>query len=94
MQSFDRYFRSKMQDRRFCALYEAECHVCANTVRIFERVERDGLSLSALARIAAVDTQALTALRDAERCDPHVVMRLCRHLRLPVPRHCPKLTPA
>lgn len=91
MQRFDRYVEGKMKDTAFKALYERECHVCAKTVQIFAKTEQDGISLTRLAEAAGVDMAALEALRDADCCDPAVVIHLCRHLGLPAPDRCPRL---
>lgn len=91
MQPFDRYFREKMKDGAFRALYDAECNVCANTMRIFEKAELDNISLDRLAGEVNAAPEDLEALRDADHCDPHLVIRLCRRLGLAVPEHCPRL---
>ena len=92
MQPFDRYFQEKMQNPEFRAFYEAECHVCANTVGIFAKAEVDGISLTVLAEMVDTTAASLAALRDAEHCDPRLVIRLCRQLGLQAPQACPRLT--
>ena len=91
MQPFDGYFEKKMKDAGFKALFEKECHVCTKTVAIFGKVDRDRIDLSDLAREVKTDTAALKALRDADYCDPKLVIRLCQHLGLPLPEGCPRL---
>ena len=80
MQPFDCYFKSKMKDAEFKSLYEAECNVCAKTMEIFGKVDCENISMSGLARDVNPDPAALEALRDADHCDPHLVIRLCRRL--------------
>jgi hypothetical protein len=91
MQRFDRYFQSKMKDPAFKALYEKECHVCAKTVQIFAKVEQDSIPLADLAEATGAAVDALKALKDADYCDPELVIRLCRHLALSSPEDCPRL---
>lgn len=90
MQPFDRYFREKMKDSAFKALYEAECHVCATTMEIFAKVEMENISLTNLAREVNADPHEMEMLRDADHCNPHLVVRLCRRLGLRVPEACPR----
>lgn len=90
MQRFDHYFEKKMKDPAFKALYRKECHVCANTVRIFAKSAQDGIPLSDLAAAVGVSVDALVALRDADYCDPPLVVQLCRYLQLPVAEDCPR----
>ena len=90
MQPFRRYFQDRMQDAGFKAFYDRECHVCAKTVQIFAHAEEKGMSLALLAESVGVGLEDLEALRDADRCDPAMVIHLCRHLGLPAPESCPR----
>ncbi len=90
MERFDHYFRSKMKDPAFRQRYKQECHVCANTVQIFAKIEHDGTSLTQLSAATGADEKKLKALRDADYCDPEMVIRLCRYLELPIPEQCPR----
>ena len=90
MQRFDRYFQSKMNDPAFAALYDKECHVCAKTIQIFAQMEKDDIALAGLAESMGVAVDRLKELRDAEYCDPELVVRLCRYLGLAVPERCPR----
>jgi hypothetical protein len=91
MQSFDRYFKKKMENSGFKTLYEAECNVCANTMEIFQKAEIEHISMNCLASEVDTDPEKIDALRDADHCDPYLVIRLCRHLGLREPENCPKL---
>lgn len=91
MKQFSRYFRNKMKDTDFKTLYEMECNVCAQTMRIFEKADLEKISISSLASAIEADAADLEALRDADKCDLNMVLRLCRHLGLPTPNNCPKL---
>ena len=91
MRRFEHYYKDKMKDPAFKALYKQECHVCARTVQIFARAEQEGVSISQLAEDTGVDADALKALQDADYCDPELVIHLCRHLGLPVPEDCLRL---
>jgi predicted DCC family thiol-disulfide oxidoreductase YuxK len=79
-----------MIDVSFREFFEKECHVCSNTVRIFEKMDRDRLSIEAVASLLQVDPQSLQKLMDADYCDPELVIRLCRQLDLPIPQDCPR----
>ena len=93
MRPFDRYVRDKMKDAGFRALYAAECHVCRTTLRIFEKVALENISLENLARDVNADPTAVAALRDADCCDPALVMRLCQRLGIDPPEACPRHDP-
>lgn len=90
MKRFDRYFQRKMKDPVFKALYEEECHVCAKTMQIFAKTQQENIALVHLADLMGVTVDRLEALRDADECDPELVVRLCRHLGLAVPESCPR----
>jgi hypothetical protein len=79
-----------MNDASFREFFEKECHVCANTVSIFEKMDRDRLSIETVASLLQADPQSLQKLRDADYCDPELVVRLCRQLELPIPQDCPR----
>ena len=93
MQPFDRYFQDKMKDADFKALYEDRCSVCAKTMAIFEKMEASNISLPALSESIDADPEQLYQLRDADHCNPGLVVRLCRQLGLQEPTSCPKLNP-
>ena len=91
MQSFKALCREMLEDASFRELFEKECNVCANTMRIFARLHAENRDPEELARTLGVNPSALLALAEAEYCDPRLVTRLCRHLDLPVPENCPKM---
>jgi hypothetical protein len=91
MRTFKELFRKKMGDPAFAALYAQECHVCRYTVRIFEKIEDQCIELETLASDMKVGTDALQDLKEANRCNPRLVIDLCRHLALEPPGNCPKL---
>lgn len=90
MKTFDRYFQDKMKDAEFKALYETECNVCANTMRIFEKADREHITIATLANAVNAAPEDVAALRDADRCDPGLVIRLCHTLELEAPKFCTK----
>lgn len=92
MHTFKDYRAGKLRDKAFRALYERECHVCRVTVRIFETLEDEGISLAEVATALGVAEKDLQALKDADRCDPGLVVRLCRHLQLDPPEACPRMS--
>jgi hypothetical protein len=89
--SFKALSEEMLGDPDFQALYEGECNVCTSTMRIFARLHAEKQDCTELARALGVGHAALTALEDAEHCDPHLAIRLCRHLNLPIPENCPRL---
>lgn len=90
MKKFGPYFHEKMSDVSFREFFEKECHVCSNTVMIFEKMDRDCISIESVASLLQADPQSIEKLRDADCCDAKLVVRLCRYLELPIPQHCPR----
>jgi len=90
LRKFRPYFHEKMRDASFRDFFEKECHICSNTLRIFEKMERDGLSIEEMASLLQTDPLSLQKLRDADYCNPELVLRLCRQLDLPLPQDCPR----
>jgi hypothetical protein len=91
MQTFRQLFRQKTADTAFKELYEHECNVCAYTVRIFEKMEALAIDPEQLAGDLNVTVATLTSLKEADHCDPRLVIALCHHLRIKGPSSCPKL---
>jgi len=91
VQTFKQLFREKTSHAAFKELYERECNVCAYTMRIFEKAEVLGVDTTRLAADLNVPAADLTRLKEADSCDPRLVIRLCRHLGLHEPKSCPKL---
>jgi hypothetical protein len=60
-------------------------------VVIFEKLENQCIGLETLASDMTVETAALQDLKQADRCDPGLVIDLSRHLGLEPPCNCPKL---
>jgi hypothetical protein len=79
-----------MTDASFRELFIRECHVCSNTLLIFEKMDRDHLSIEEVASLLGMDPQELQRLRDADYCDRELVIRLCKQLALPLPMNCPR----
>jgi hypothetical protein len=90
LKKFRPYFREKMRDASFRQFFERECHVCSYTLMIFEKMDREHLSIEDVASLLRTEPQSLQKLRDADYCDPELVVRLCRQLELPLPRDCPR----
>jgi len=91
VESFKKLKGSLLEDPSFRALYEQECHICRHTMRIFACLTKQGRGCEDLARALGVNRAALEKLAAAEQCDPHLTLRLCRHLALPLPEDCPRL---
>ena len=92
MRTFKDFFACRVDRGPLSELYRTECHICARTVKIFEKLEKQDISLNSLAQALAVDIENLSILKEGDCCDPHLVIRLCRHLGLTPPPDCPKLT--
>ena len=90
MQNFKQYFKDKLKDPAFKELYDRECHVCRNTLRIFHKMDRENLSIEDIAAALGAEPRSLQLLHDADYCDPELVVRLCRELDLPLPQECPR----
>jgi hypothetical protein len=88
LKKFRLYFHDKMTDASFREFFERECHVCSNTLRISEKMDRDNLSIEEVASLVQTDPQCLQKLLDADYCDPELVICLCRQLELPLPQNC------
>jgi len=92
MKTFKTFFESKVCDRSFKALYDCECNVCTYTVSIFERIDARDIDMARLAAEMGSDLAALQELKDADACDPRLVIALCGHLGIDAPKSCPKLS--
>jgi hypothetical protein len=90
MQLFKKYFNDKLKDPSFKELFAQECHVCRNTLRIFNKMSNEDVSIEEMAVLLQVDPQPLQQLLDADYCDPYLVVRLCLELDLPHPGECPR----
>ena len=90
MQHFKHYFKMKLEDPSFRESFELECHVCRNTIGIFQRMAEKKISIEEMAMILKVGPKSLCELRDADYCDPDLVVRLCHKLDLSPPEACPR----
>lgn len=88
---FREYFQTKLNDTAFCDLFDKECHVCAYTVKIFEKITAQRKDVNDMARMVASTPAAIQSLMHADYCDPHLVVRLCQTLDLPSPSDCPRM---
>lgn len=82
---------SKLNDEKFKCLFDQECNICKYTVRIIEKIHLEKIPMKTLAKDLGVNQQDIQELEDAEHCNPHLVIRLCKHLSLEAPSDCPKL---
>lgn len=92
MQTFKTFFDRKVCDSAFKALYDCECNVCKYTVRIFEHIDARDIDMAVLADEVGSELAALQALKDADACDPLLVIALCGQLGIEAPPACPKLS--
>lgn len=92
MQSLDAYRQHKLKQTVFRQFYERECHVCRHTVGIFEQMLATGRTPEQLVAETDADLPAIMALLEADRCDPGLVLRLCRHLGIEAPPDCPRMS--
>ena len=91
MRCFSQYCRDKLEAPDFRNLYDEECHVCRYTMQIFGKMIQNGISVEQLAVQIQSDPEKVQRLMDAEYCDPHLTVRLCRHLDLPSPAKCNRM---
>lgn len=91
MRQYRHYFSKKLDDAEFCDLFEKECHVCACTVKIFEKMTTQNNCVEDLAEAVQSEPAEVRALMDADYCNPKLVVRLCRHLDVPLPSACPRM---
>ncbi len=92
MQSLKALSQELLADPAFRELFDKECHVCTSTMRIFARMYTENRKAAEIAQALGVDPASVGNLATAEYCDPHLVVRLCQHLDLPVPVNCPRMT--
>jgi hypothetical protein len=59
MRTFKSLFEHKVSWGPLADIYAVECHVCAYTVRIFEKLETEGVCHDRLAHALEVDEQAI-----------------------------------
>jgi len=91
VKTFKTFKKRKLDDSEFKCLFDQECNVCHTTMKIFQKMERKNISIEELAGILDVRVQNILELKDADHCDAHLVIRICRHLNLELPISCPKL---
>ncbi|MBN2525210.1 MAG: hypothetical protein JXR76_02370 [Deltaproteobacteria bacterium] len=91
MKQFRHYFQTKLNDTAFCDLFDKECHVCAYTVKIFEKMTAQNIDVDDMAQMVASTPEAIVSLMNADHCMPHLVVRLCQTLDLPSPPDCPRM---
>ena len=91
MRRFRQYFQTKLNDSAFCDLFDKECHVCAYTVKISEKMTAQNKDVDDMARMVASTPAAIQSLINADYCDPLLVLRLCQTLDLPSPPRCPRM---
>ena len=91
MLTFRSLLDSKLDDEEFKCLFDQECNICKYTVRIIEKIHLEKIPIETLAKDLGVNKRNIQELEDAEHCNPHLVVRLCNHLSLEAPSHCPKL---
>ena len=92
MQTLRTFCRGMLSDPAFEDFYRRECHVCPCTVRIAEAFDAAPAALQNAAAAVGAAPDAVQALVDADHCDPALTARLCRHLNLPVPENCPRMS--
>lgn len=91
MRHFRHYCRDKLATPEFRELFDEECHVCRFTIRIFEEMDRRGVSVAHTADQLQTNPEEIQRLMDADYCDPRLTIRLCRHFGLPAPNTCSRL---
>jgi len=93
VQTFRSLINSKLCDEEFKCLFDQECNICKFTVRIFEKIHLEKISLDELADKLGIEKDKIQELEDAEHCNPHLVIHLCNYMSLEAPSDCPKMNP-
>ena len=91
---FKEVIDEKLQDPSFREFYERECHICATTMKVIARLEKSEEPLLDILNELNISRQFYEDLKDAESCDPELVMQLCIYLGIKEPdlfKGCMKL---
>ena len=91
MRTFKALKKAKLADADFERRFDRECHVCITTMKIFEALEQQNISMASLAKELGICIEKIENLKDAEHCDPIMVQQMCQHLSLIRPKACPRL---
>lgn len=70
----------RLREPGFKALYDRECHICANTMAVVSQCLEMGDGLTEVLADLEIPVASFEALRDGDHCDPRIVARLCDHL--------------
>lgn len=82
-----------LDEPKFRAFYEAECHVCITTMALVSRLEEMGDEAGPLLDRLGIPLASFRALADGEYCDPEEVERLTHALGMDRPglfESCPR----
>lgn len=94
MRTFKDLCEEKLAETGFREFYEAECHICRQTISIVARLHRENRSIEQIANEIGAAADDIQRIVDADFCKPDLVVRLCRQLGLEEPERCPRLKPA
>ncbi len=95
MLSFKDIKDDKFKDSEFKNLYKKECHICSKTVNVIAALEEKRSQVSTILKQLNISKQEFQSMRQADKCDPDIVKKLCGYLGLkeiPDAENCPKLT--
>jgi hypothetical protein len=84
MQFFKEIIDGKLGNPEFRSVYEKECHICSATLKVIERLEEEQGSISRILNQLNISQQAYEDLKNAENCDPKIVIQLHSHFGLKV----------
>lgn len=68
--------QDKLNDPKFKAFYDRECHICAATMRVVAQFLALGDELPAALDALGIPAASFDALKDGDHCDPQLVARL------------------
>ena len=90
---FKKVMDEKLVEPGFKDFYATECHICSITVKVIAALEEKEHNRSDILKTLNISEKAYEELKDAENCDPTLVMQLCDSLDLNTPglfKECPK----
>lgn len=85
MLSLDQVFKQKLTDEDFSRTFASECHICAVTVNIIDKIENSGKDREQILASAGVTPEQYEDLKNADCCVPEIVRKLYRAVSADLP---------
>ena len=86
--------QDKMEDDGFKTLYDRECHICALTVKLVAKLDKDPGQLNAVLKQAGMTDDQWQVFKSGDRCHPEIVFKICQVLGMDAEvemMECPRL---